>query len=463
MIGVRLQPVDTWFFRDGTPFAMGSTPQENVGSLFPPHPPTVAGALRAALATLASGKGWNGRGRWPDDICKVLGDGPENLGALFLDGPFLLRDGRPLFRVPRHLLGVSHGGTHWKPTAFLRPGDPVACDLGDAVRLPDVVRLSEGVGTPPDAGKAGGTLGTSPSAAFHLKPGDLEPADLKPGDGFRLAPEGLCAALDGRLPSHSDLVPDKCLWSDEPRIGLERDGGTRTAREGMLYSTRHVRPARGVSLGVRIAGLPDGWTPPFGGLLTLGGEGRLAECREWKACREWEAELALEAHSTQVVRTSCSIEAGSADAGSAQSGALEARLAEIVNTRRVALVALTPLDLPRGICVGDQPLGIRADDQPLDICAGDQPLEALGNARVVSACLDRPQQVGGWDSLERRPLPLRPVLPPGSTLFCELGEPERFREAVSAGGGLARVGRRREWGFGLVAPGVWPAAKEDDR
>ena len=37
MIGVRLQPVDTWFFRDGTSFAMDSTPQENVGSLFPPH------------------------------------------------------------------------------------------------------------------------------------------------------------------------------------------------------------------------------------------------------------------------------------------------------------------------------------------------------------------------------------------------------------------------------------------
>ncbi len=382
VIGIQLQSVDTWFFRDGTPFTMGSTPQENVASLFPPHPPTVAGALRAALA---SGKDWNGRGRWPDDICEVLGDGPENLGVLSLDGPFLLRDCRPLFRVPRHLLGVS-SGTHWKPNAFLCPGDPVACDLGDAIRLPELV-------------------GTPPSVAFSLKS----------GDGFRLTSKGLCAALDGRFPNHADLVSDKCLWSVESRIGLERDGGTRTAREGMLYSTRHVRPARGVSLGVWIAGLPAGWTPPFDGLLTLGGEGRLAECREWGTFREWEAELAF-----------------------------KTRLAEIVNTRRVALVALTPLELPQ------------------DICVGNQPMEALGNARVVSACLDRPQQVGGWDSLERRPLPLRSVLPPGSTLFCELGEPERFNEVVSAKNGLAHVGLRQEWGFGLVAPGVWPALKEEN-
>ncbi len=396
MIGVRLQPVDTWFFRDGTPFTMGSTPQDNVGSLFPPHPPTVAGALRAALAL---SNGWNGHGRWPADFCEVLGDGPENLGALYLDGPFLLRDRQPLFRLPRHLLGVSDG-THWRPSAFVCPGEKVACDLGDEVRLPEVVDAAL------DAGKTGGTRSAPSSTAFALKS----------GDGFWLTRKGLGAVLAGRLPDRGDLVPDQCLWSDEPRIGLERDGETRTAREGMLYSTRHVRPARGVSLGVRIAGLPAGWTPPFGSPLTLGGEGRLAECREWQECREWDAELAL-----------------------------EAPLAEIGDTRRVALVALSPVDLPR------------------DIRVGNQPLEALGNARVVSACLDRPQQVGGWNSLERRPLPLRPVLLPGSTLFCELGEPERFREVVSKRGGRARIGLRQQWGFGLVAPGVWPVSKEDHR
>ena len=133
MIGVQLQPVDTWFFRDGTPFSMGKAPQENVGSLFPPNPLSVAGAIRAALAR---GRGWNGRERWSNQIGDVLGDGPENLGALSLDGPFLLWEGQPLFRAPRHVLG-SNDGTCWNPSDFLRPGDPVACDLGDQIRFPE--------------------------------------------------------------------------------------------------------------------------------------------------------------------------------------------------------------------------------------------------------------------------------------------------------------------------------------
>ena len=376
MIGVQLQPVDTWFFRGGTPFTMYATPQENVGSLFPPHPPTVAGAIRAALAL---GKGWSGHGPWPREICAVLGDGPDDLGAISLDGPFLLRGGQPLFRVPRHVLGLSEG-TRWMPSAFLRPGNPVACDLGDEVRLPELT------GASPDDGK------------------------LKPGDGCWLTQKGINAVLHGRLPSHGDLVPDSCLWSEEPRIGLERDGTTRAALEGMLYSTRHVRPRCGVSLGVRIGGLPRDWTPPFGRLLTLGGESRLAECREWKP------ELAL-----------------------------DVPLTEIKDTGRVAVVALSPLDLPRGVDVGERPM------------------DALGGARVVSACLDRPQRIGGWSSITRRPLPLRSVLPPGSALFCEIASTERFAEVVSAGDGLARIGSRQKGGFGLVALGVWPRPQEENR
>ena len=376
MIGVELQPVDTWFFRDGTPFSMGNAPQEDVGSVFPPHPATVVGAIRAALAR---SRGWDGHGRWGQDISEVLGDGPGALGRLAFDGPFLLRGGQPLFRVPRHVLGRADSAL-WKPGAFLRPGDPVTCDLGEAVRLPEV---------------AG-----SPDTAY----------ELEPGDGWWMTRRGLDAVLNGRLPGHDDLVPEHSLWSDEPRIGLQRDASTRTARDGRLYSTRHVRPLSGVSLGVRIAGLPPDWMPPFGQPLTLGGEGRLAECRKRSA------DLAL-----------------------------PLPLGEIEAARTVTVVALSPVDLPR------------------DVCAGREPLNDLGDARVVSACLDRPQRIGGWDSLARSPLPLRSVLPPGSTLFCEISDPTRFAEMVATSDGLVRIGSRQRWGFGLAALGVWPAPEERNR
>jgi len=101
-----------------------------------------------------------------------------------------------------------------------------------------------------------------------------------------------------------------------------------------------------------------------------------------------------------------------------------------------ALIALTPLDIEEAVVLGERAL------------------RDFGNARVVSACLDRPQRIGGWNSLAHRPLPLRCVLPPGSVLFCEV--PENGRKAVASCDGTVRLGVRCEMGFGLVALGAWP-------
>ena len=376
MIGIRFDPLDTLFFRNGTPFARGSAPQDGVASLFPPHPGSVAGAIRAAFALC---NGWSGRGPWPQEIREVLGDGPEDLGVLSIDGPFVLCDDQPLFPVPRHLLG-SIASDDWTPQVLLRPGPEVVCDLGD-VRLPVAPRTCDEIET------------------------------LKAGDRWLLTRPGLEAVLRGKRPAATtDVVPSSELWSDEPRIGLERDRTTRTAQEGMLYSTRHVRLTRGVSLGAQIAGVPEDWTLPFGRLVPLGGESRLAECQKWH----------IDPY-------------------------LDVPLAEIAANRRMTVVALSPLDLDE------------------DVYLGRQPIVALGGARVVSACLSRPQRIGGWDSLARRPLPLRSVLPPGSVLFCEGAEPGSFRgvtEAVEANNGVLKIGARQQSGFGLVALGIWPDVSE---
>ena len=368
MIGIRIDPVDTWFFRDGTPFTMGSAPQENVGSLFPPHPSTVTGALRAALARC---NGWDRGLRWPGELNAVLGDGPDNLGSFEMKGPFLLRDDQPLFPVPRHLLG-STDDDQWIPRLLLRPGCSVTCDLGDAVRLPETPETIEGVEI------------------------------YKPGDGCWLTLTGLEKVLRGDLPNTDEVVPARYLWSEEPRIGLERDRSKRTAEEGMLYSTQHVRLDRRVSLGVRIAGVPEEWTWPIDQLIPLGGESRLSACKKWRA-----------------VPT------------------LRVPLSEIESSGRVTFIALTPLDLDESFC------------------SGRRPLNAPGNVRVVSACLNRPQRIGGWDSLRRRPLSIQSVLPSGSVLFCETTEAGCFLEAIGARDGLAQLGSRPAWGFGVVALGAW--------
>ena len=334
--------------------------------MFPPHPPTLVGALRAALAR--SG-GWNGRGPWNGELCAVLGNGPEDLGALSFAGPFLLCDGQPLFRAPRHLTGRNELGS-WKPCALLRTGGPVACDLGDSVRLPEL-----------------------PAGAAE---------DLKAGDGLWLTANGMTAVLAGRLPEKGEIVPGNALWSDELRVGLERDRQSHTAKESMFYSTRHVRLRCGVALGMRIGGVPPEWPLPFGRLLPFGGESRMAECQEWNS-----------------------------DLG------LQAPIDRIRDTGTVTLIALSPLYLDETVLPGSSVSG-------------------LDGASIVSACLDRPQRIGGWDSAARRPLPMRSVLTPGSVLFCRISNSDRFADTVATQGGVARIGSRQEWGFGVVGVGVWP-------
>ncbi len=370
MMQLQLDALDTLFFRDGTPFAADSSGPSDVGGIFPPHPGSITGALRAALARA---NGWSGAGRWSAQLNAALGPGPDDLGLLSFAGPFLLRHGEALLAAPRHLMGVTAGGA-WRPQALLRPGPAVHCDLGANVRLPEV---------PP-----------------HIP--SQQRADLKPAEGWWLTPAGFESVLRGEIPGPEALVPNAALWREERRIGIARDSATRTASEGMLYTSRHVRLAPGVGLGVRIDGLDSSWNAPSGALLPLGGESRMAECSTWR----------------QDLRVAMPLQA-------------------IRATGRLLIVALTPLDLPT--------------DQAL----GRSPLTACGGARVISACLGRPQRIGGWDSLARRPLPLQSFLPAGSTLFCELSRPEALEALAASGGGLPRLGGRQRWGYGVVAFGTW--------
>ncbi|RMG10521.1 MAG: type III-B CRISPR module-associated protein Cmr3 [Deltaproteobacteria bacterium] len=372
-----LEPLDTCFFRDGRPFTAGDSAQWEVAGTFPPPPPTLVGALRAALAR---GNGWNGEGRWPEALDAVLGSGYEDLGALHFRGPFVLKDDAPLFPVPRHLLGrVSEGG--WVPEALLRPGEPVACDLGPEVRLPE------------------------------LPAGVDEPASLKGGAHLWCSREGLEAVLAGRLPQKEQILSAAALWAEEGRVGLERDRTTRTAVEGRLYSAVHVRPARGVALGMVVENLPEDFWVPDGELVPLGGESRLAACRR----------LPIDLGVGEGVR------------------------AKLARLRRGVAVALTPVLLDQAVY------------------QGEVPMEGLPGTRVVSACLERPLRIGGWNGLERRPLPMASALPPGSVLFWEAEDQTRFDAFMgdTATDSVVQVGARTRWGFGVVALGLWPNDGED--
>jgi CRISPR-associated protein Cmr3 len=230
---------------------------------------------------------------------------------------------------------------------------------------------------------------------------DSEP--LEPAANTWLTGRGLAAVLREEIPAETDLRDSSTLWQEESRVGIRRDRETRSAEEGALYSARHVRLAPAVTIGMRVGGLPPTWRQPRGELVPLGGESRMVECRSWQG-----------------------------------GSTVDMPLAMIGATRRMTVTALTPLDVDR---VAPHRGGM---------------LDALGGATVVSACMRRAQRIGGWRSFPSPgPLPLRGVLAPGSTLFCEVADPQRLRQIVEASGGRPRVGLRQEWGFGAVALGIW--------
>ena len=385
---IKLSPVDTWFFRDARPFSAELGYQMDAGGVFPPHPSTVAGCLRGALAR---SKGWPGYGEWSAELKQTLGDGLDDLGALSFSGPFLLHSGQPLFSVPRHMLRARSGGGREAAEALL--------DLGGATlwrQNPSANGREAAVALLAPGGSPVALSDLGEKIQFPKLPNKVRPENYKnfPGGSF-LDVEGFNDVLAGKTP-HVEKTREK-LWKEEPRVGLERDDGKRTAMEGQLYSARHFRLHKNVTLAVSMEGALDwelsSWAP-------LGGEARAA------AIEEWDGDLHL-----------------------------RQPLKEIRRSGKFAVVVLTPLDL-------SEPPGPGARIEEL-------------NAAVVSACVDRPLRIGGWDSRGGGPLPLRNCLAPGSVLFCQGLPPEAIQAAEPAA-----IGRRTNLGFGRVALGLWPGEQK---
>ena len=86
-------------------------------------------------------------------------------------------------------------------------------------------------------------------------------------------------------------------------------------------------------------------------------------------------------------------------------------------------------------------------------CVFDDLAEAQNHLKgeIISACLGKAQMIGGWDSKNRKPVPLRPALPAGSMWFLASGRPEN--EILTLHG--SHIGLGAEWGFGQILIGTW--------
>lgn len=224
-----------------------------------------------------------------------------------------------------------------------------------------------------------------------------EKADgLKPAESAWVTTVALRTILAGEMPAAADTLVPSQLWAHEPRVGLRRDENTLTTGEGALYSPAYVRLRKGVSLGVGIAGVPADLKADLPPIFPLGGESRLAHCDPWP-------------HDPLPA----------------------APPVTAFETDHDGLVRFTVILLTPG--------GFREPPLP--------------GANVVSACVGKPQLIGGWDSLRCEPLPLQPFAPAGSVWFCTA--PATGFPALHAQHGKY-LGQHAAHGFGQVLIGRWP-------
>lgn len=246
---ITFEALDTLMFRDGRPFNQSDAGASRAVSVFPPYPPTVVGAIRAALWKQAGGD-WNsekfGTGTdWQDS--------QTTLGPLAFGAPLLFRSVadkkkrslEPFFPVPLHLVEGRDPVRTEKPAAektptFLAPSDSgMPCDLGRSVRLP------------------------LPQLALE---------EVKPIEDRWVSLSGMKAILSNNCPKPEHFIKCSALWQVEQRVGIGISEETRTTDDGRLYMASHIRMADGVRLGLNVSG-SDPIKPT---LQALAGEHRMA-------------------------------------------------------------------------------------------------------------------------------------------------------------------------------------------
>ncbi|MHB1492248.1 MAG: type III-B CRISPR module-associated Cmr3 family protein [Thermoplasmataceae archaeon] len=234
----RIEPLDTLFFRDGSPYNMGESNQINIKSIFPPNPRTATGAMRVAIARSL---GWDGKGDWGGEIKSQIGD-EENLGTLDFEGPFIAQKNELLFPLPMNIMveqteQINSKGTRMNNEFIKLEPERLGSftDLGE-VRFPKRI----------------------PSKATKIK-GYIRGNDLKK-----------ILWGDDNLKGISIISRDE-VFREEHSVAIKRNLITLNVDEGGLFSRTYIRMQEEFFLIVKCTGLREDDIKQF---ITLGGEGK---------------------------------------------------------------------------------------------------------------------------------------------------------------------------------------------
>jgi CRISPR-associated protein Cmr3 len=388
-----LKPVDSWFFREAR-----SHDAVGVGlldSVFPPPATTLAGAIRTTIGDHL-GADWHAFNRNEGELHGLLGEG-NNMGLLDIVAIQLSVEGRPLFPAPQDLLKSLKNNGQCSKFHRLKIGAPIHSDLG-----------------------------------YTAMPEMDAPAGSKPLEDHWITAEGLQCWLAGELPDASQLIAKSDMIASEPRLGIGRNNQQASAKEGLLYQTRHLRPTgkKPFSIDVYLKGMSSELVQklPKTTNLRLGGEGR-------------EASVAI---SQEEIRPP---------------GAPKA--ANCKKARGVVLYLAGPANFNDAVANDGPSLWCLPGFSPV-INESDETTHWQGELagvrlKLISCVLPRPYRSGGWDQKLRKPKPLISLAAPGSIYYCELQDSSDNPVTPELLQALQKhpIGSDTSLGYGRVFAGLW--------
>jgi len=227
---IKIEPIDTLFFRDGKPFSMGD--QSTAFGIFPPYPSTLFGAIRTGI--IAQNQGF------------------EN----FLDGNMASEIGtvNDCSSASFRLKGVFLYNTNDDYLYFPAPLDLVTEDEEKAMMA--VVRKSPPFLT---------------NINFKYYPFAEKMESAKSVNGYYVLHTDLSAYLNGSK-TELDIYPEKIFCHIEYKTGIKINPLTKTVEEGNLYRVGMRRFKKDFTLACDFEGAPSLRQK---GVLKLGGEGKI--------------------------------------------------------------------------------------------------------------------------------------------------------------------------------------------
>jgi CRISPR type III-B/RAMP module-associated protein Cmr3 len=411
-------PADTLFCRDGRPLAAGSSFGRGA---FWPLPTVLHSAVRSALLRSVG----EIRPRKQQPGTRRRGQPTGNVGSLafqwlHLHGPFPVEEdcGRMWFPAPRDLLPDKSNS--------------------DQPSYLQVIQAR--------AGSEHDPVSNLPGPFTHLVASFLPPCK-------ETLPEWVEAAflqqyLTGMPPLPK--VGKLSLWDTDHHIGVALEDASHTAATGQLFAAEHLRLRRGVKLRFRVSLPPshkgvDGESQAINqlhqALLQLGGEQRFG------LLMDASPELRLPQVEIQGVHVKWLLLTPAIFAHGWRPGWVD----EQGNVKLRVVDKEARRDFRRQ----------RRDRADWRYDGAEDKAESI-DARLVAACLGKPQQIGGWELLHERDgevtgggKPTHLAVPSGSVFYFQAGSEPDAERLVRVLQGRCRSDFFGEKGLGLGVCGNW--------